>query len=119
MREAILCIWVPYGDSSTPNTTPAIARVAIGMVSQGARTVSGNTTHSPPEALNPKLLPTTPVHVQYSPAAFVQVAVAVEPTVRQVTLLFVCGLGADVTPSAITRMRSFILKDDECCKDCK
>lgn len=42
-------------------------------------------TYSPPFALLlPKLLPTTPVHRHVLPAAFFHVAVAVEPTFRQV-----------------------------------
>jgi hypothetical protein len=43
-------------------------------------------TYSPPlTLLVPKLLPTTPVHLQVFPAELTQVAVAVAPTWRQVT----------------------------------
>ncbi len=41
--------------------------------------------YSPPAALVPKLLPTTPVKVQDCPAAFVHEAVAMLPTLTQVT----------------------------------
>jgi hypothetical protein len=63
-------------------------------------------THSPPVTLFvPKLLPTIPVHLQVLPAAFFHVAVAVEPTLRHVTLRFsITGLAtvraASVAPSA-------------------
>lgn len=40
-------------------------------------------TYSPPlTLLIPKLLPTTPVHLQLRPAALIQVAVAIVPTSR-------------------------------------
>jgi hypothetical protein len=60
-------------------------------------------TYSPlPDGLGPKLLPTVPVHVQVFPALLVHCAVAVAPTVRQLTARFsrISGVGeAVITPA--------------------
>ena len=60
-------------------------------------------TYSPlPDGLGPKLLPTVPVHVQVFPALLVHCAVAVAPTVRQLTARFsrISGVGEAVTMPA-------------------
>ena len=51
-----------------------------------------------PDGLGPKLLPTVPVHVQVFPALLVHHAVAVAPTVRQLTARFsrISGVGEAV-----------------------
>lgn len=57
----------------------------VGNVSMCAVSGKGPGTHSPPLTLFlPKLLPTVPLHLQVWPAAFVHVAVAVDPIARHV-----------------------------------
>lgn len=67
--------------------------------------VGGWTAYSPPFTLfTPKLLPTMPVQRHVRPAALVHVAVAVEPTVRQVIARF-SRVGDAETPTAKRAVR--------------
>lgn len=88
MREAILRVHISNRSSRTSSTALAVARVAF----RGRITVSSaqiavhihKTYTRKPSPLLPWLLPTTAANEHVSPSLSVHVAVAVDPTSRQV-----------------------------------